>query len=133
MEIRDKNIPDNISIIIKRIENIIKNHINNKHMILMSPHIIDLHQGIYISIYISIFLLRINIITFIDGYISKHVDSVKFSGGIIAGLSIMSSRILSLGVCLSISIYLYIYLYIYIFIDAYIHQYIYLCLSYIHL
>jgi alkylated DNA repair protein alkB family protein 7 len=31
-----------------------------------------------------------------EGYIQAHVDSVKFSGGVVAGLSLLSSRILCL-------------------------------------
>ena len=35
-----------------------------------------------------------------DGHISPHVDSVKFSGGMVSGLSLLSTRILQLTPCL---------------------------------
>ena len=47
-------------------------------MVVMPPHVIDLAA---------------------DGHIGPHVDSVKFSGGMVAGLSLLSDRVMRLAPC----------------------------------
>jgi alkylated DNA repair protein alkB family protein 7 len=61
--------------IINRITQIVKQNSKIDNIQLLNPHIIDLAE---------------------DGYIGPHVDSIKFSGHLIAGLSLLSTRLLRL-------------------------------------
>ena len=68
---------DNIKLepIINRIRQIVLQNSKIDNIELLKPHIIDLSE---------------------DGFIGPHVDSIKFSGHLIAGLSLLSTRILRL-------------------------------------
>eukprot|EP01041_Mallomonas_annulata_P010894 gene10894-22744_t len=46
-----------------------------RRMVMLPPHVIELHE---------------------DGHIGPHVDSVKFSGDVVAGLSLLSTRVMRL-------------------------------------
>eukprot|EP01031_Cornospumella_fuschlensis_P037160 gene37160-45102_t len=66
--------PDNVYAILNKIEGFIKENMyirNEESLKFISPHLIDLAP---------------------EGSIGGHVDSVKFSGDLIAGLSLLSSR-----------------------------------------
>ena len=61
--------------IIRRIRNFIEKQINTNQIPWLPCHIIDLHE---------------------DGYILPHVDSIKFSGDLVCGLSFFSEAIMTL-------------------------------------
>lgn len=71
------SIPIDVNRIIAKISDIIKSNCSDSipDMLLLSPHVIDLHS---------------------EGEIHPHIDSIKFSGGLVAGVSILSSRVLKL-------------------------------------
>jgi alkylated DNA repair protein alkB family protein 7 len=71
----NNNNDDKIGTIMKRISQIVIQNSKINNIELLNPHVIDLSE---------------------DGYIGPHVDSIKFSGHLIAGLSLLSTRILSL-------------------------------------
>jgi alkylated DNA repair protein alkB family protein 7 len=73
--INNNNNDDKIDTIMKRISQIVIQNSKINNIELLNPHVIDLSE---------------------DGYIGPHVDSIKFSGHLIAGLSLLSTRILSL-------------------------------------
>lgn len=68
-------IPENVINIINNVKLIISEHTSLKNNDYLHPHVIDLDD---------------------DGNIGSHIDSIKFSGTTIAGLSLLSSRVLLL-------------------------------------
>lgn len=73
VEMQD-DLPVEISAIISNIKRTISS-IYGKELVFLPPHVIDLAA---------------------DGFIGPHVDSIKFSGKIIAGVSLMSTRVMRL-------------------------------------
>jgi alkylated DNA repair protein alkB family protein 7 len=53
----------------------VREHQDDPHLAFLPPHVVDLAN---------------------DGHIGAHVDSIKFSGGIVAGLSLLSQRTMRL-------------------------------------
>lgn len=60
-----------VRMIFERLMDTIKVKCNKPEISMLAPHVIDLHK---------------------DGSIAPHVDSIKFSGDIVAGLSLLSTR-----------------------------------------
>ena len=70
-----RNMPEGILEVLDRLQSLIKQCYVNEIDQFQPPHVIDLDAG---------------------GRIGHHVDSVKHSGGVLCGLSLMSSRIMEL-------------------------------------
>lgn len=74
-EMSSTKVPDSVNNVIKRLSDIIKESTGESLMQILPPHVLDLAA---------------------DGYIGPHADSIKFSGGIVAGLSLLSTRMMVL-------------------------------------
>lgn len=74
-QISMENIPYEIQKIFLRLIDEIQVKCNKTGTTMLAPHVIDLHK---------------------DGSIAPHVDSIKFSGDIVSGLSLLSTRVLRL-------------------------------------
>lgn len=80
-ELPADHIPDNQLVLkaaMSRIFQFLRTTTNQPAMVILPPHVIDLHE---------------------EGHIGPHVDSIKFSGGMISGLSLLSSRVMRLTPC----------------------------------
>ena len=73
MEVQDARMPPAIKDIFERVRGVIRATLQDDNIIFLPTHVIDLDS---------------------KGDIGAHVDSVKFSGDFISGLSLLSSRIL---------------------------------------
>jgi hypothetical protein len=71
---KDRKLPARVNATLKRLESTIKGSYNTK-VSLIDPHVIDLDA---------------------EGRIGSHVDSVKHSGGVLCGLSLLSTRVMKL-------------------------------------
>ena len=74
-EVELETVPTNVSELLSRLRATIRVMLRDHDIAFIPPHALDLDKG---------------------GSISPHVDSVKFSGDLIAGLSLCSTRILRL-------------------------------------
>ena len=72
--LRSEDWPAHLSATVERLKGLVRETIG-QDVAFLPPHLIDLAP---------------------DGLIAPHVDSVKFSGGLIAGLSLMSPRVMRL-------------------------------------
>mmetsp|Transcript_22905 Transcript_22905/g.23135 ORF Transcript_22905/g.23135 Transcript_22905/m.23135 type:complete len:317 (+) Transcript_22905:333-1283(+) len=77
-ELQQKDYTPEIQSIFNRIQDHIKTVVRSP-LCFLPPHVIDLHA---------------------NGYIGPHIDSIKFSGGIVSGLSLLSTRIMRLSLSL---------------------------------
>jgi alkylated DNA repair protein alkB family protein 7 len=81
IELNHSDLPEVLNQVIKRVQNILSKEFqelkscHSTEINFLPVHVIDLHE---------------------DGNISSHVDSIKFSGEIVAALSLNSTRVLRL-------------------------------------